>query len=281
MSGTAARQEAPADFGREALRQQMLLEALFDAKSGAAPDRALGVRQCAARWHVGLAAYRGNALAHAREALRAQFPTVRAMLGDAAFDAVAARYWHAQPPQQGDLARVGARFAGLLGTLDDLRPWPWLPDCARLDWTLWDVMYDAPAALKEADLRRLAGADPARLRLVQAPGTRRVASPWPVVTLWRLHRQPEPDAPRLREALRQPGETAWVWREGLHGECVTLDAVAMRWLQVLEQAPSLAEALDAAPGDFDVAAWLRDAVSHGWLQGVLDVDHDRTPPPRR
>lgn len=257
-----------AGFRREAQRQQALLDALFDRAPISLPPLALSVRQRAARWDAGLAAYRGNGLAHAREALRAQFPTVRAMLGHEAFDAVAARYWYAHPPQQGDLARVGAGFAVSLSALDELRPWPWLHDCARLDWSLWEVMHDAPAQLGESDLQRLAGTDPGELQLILAPGTRCLVSPWPVVTLWHMHKQPEPDIEGMHAALRMAAETAWIWREAQQAELRALDAATARWLQVLTQSPSLAAALDAAPQEFDVAAWLHDAVRHGWLQGV-------------
>lgn len=253
---------------REARRQQAFLQAIFAAHAPAAPAPELAVLQRGGAWNRGLAAYRVNGLAHATAALRAQFPTVLAMLGGEAFDTVSARYWRVWHSSEGDLARIGGAFPACLARQQDLRAWPWLEDCARLDLALWQVMDEAPAAFAAADLQCLAQGDPALLRIVLAPGTRCVGSNWPIVSLWRLHQNPEADAAALRAAMRQPGETAWVWREGLQPQCTSLKAAEAQWLQALLSSPNLDAALGAAPEDFDVAAWLHDAVLHGWLGAV-------------
>lgn len=263
----------------EARRQRALLTALFAPRAAATPDPALGLRQQGAAWDAGLAAYRGNGLAHAVNALRAQFPTVLAMLGGAAFDAVCARHWRRRPPLQGDLAWVGGEFPQTLAEQDDPQPWPWLADCARLDLALWQVLFDPPAAFGETDLRMLAEGDPASLRLRLAQGTRLLESPWPIVTLWRAHRQARAQSGpgALRAAMRQPGETALVWREGLRTQCAELAPEDARWLRALRTRPTLGSALDAVTDDFDIGAWLQTAVSHGWLDGVAAVARAATP----
>ena len=261
MSGAA-----PA-IAREAQRQQALLQTLFAPRPGDVPPAALGVAQRGARWDAGLAAYRANGLEHARIALRAQFPTVLAMLGEAAFDAVATRYWYAHPPRVGDLAHVGGAFPECLQAQADLAAWPWLGDSARLDRARWQVLFAAPARLAEADLQRLAAEDPDRLRVVLAAGTCLLESRWPVYTLWRLHQAPQPDTEALREALHQPGEPVWVWREALRPQCRALPRAEADWLRAL-RAGSLGAALQGAAEDFDVSAWLQQAVAHGWIDRV-------------
>ena len=251
----------------EALRQQTLLQALFAPLPGAAPPAALGVIQQGARWVAALAAYRANGLEHARIALRAQFPTALAMLGEAAFDAVAARYWLAQPPRVGDLAHVGADFPRCLEAQAELAAWPWLGDSARLDLALWQVLFAAPARLAEEDLQRLAAIDPAQLRVALAAGTRLLESRWPVHHLWLLHQTPQPAADALRAALRRPGETVWVWRQALQAHCRALPPAEAQWLRAL-RAGTLGSALQDADEDFDVSAWLQQAVAHGWIDRV-------------
>ena len=270
----AARQLAqPAAAARhaEAQRQRDLLAVLLAPQAVVEPDSSLGLLQQGAAWRAGLAAYRGNGLAHATNALRLQCPTVLAMLGEQAFDAICARHWHSRPPRCGDLAWVGEDFALTLAEQDDLRPWPWLADCARLDLALWQVQFEPPAAFAAPDLQRLAEGDPAHLQLRLAPGTRRLQSPWAIVTLRHLHRQPATDAAALRIALQQPGETAWVWREGLQEQCLALAPEQDAWLHALQRCASLDAAIDAAPPTFDLAAWLRDAVRHGWLDAVVPL----------
>ncbi len=259
-SGPAAR--------REAARQQALLRVLFAAQPAPAPLPELGVRQRDQRWSAGLAAYRGNGLEHAVAALRAQFPTVLAMLGEAPFDALCARYWYAYPPQQGDLARIGAEFPVCIAAQDELRPWPWLADSARLDRARWEVLFEAPSHLAAQDLQRLAECDPACLRLCLAPGTRLLETRWPVFRLWQLHQAPDIDGAALRAALRQPAAPLWIWRADMQAQCREISANEADWLRALATGTRLDQALDAAAADFDVAAWLQAAVRNGWIDGV-------------
>ena len=258
----------------EARRQRELVEAVFSAQ--VSDTACAGVRQSGAQWQAGLAAYRGNGLAHARNALRVQFPTVLAMLGDEAFDALCARYWRACPPRRGDLAWVGEELPEFVETLQALDDWPWLGDCARLDWAVWQIAGAAPARLDEDDLRRLASSDPQELRLQLASGVRRVASAWPIVTLYLAHHEPDPDWVAVGQMIqRQQPQTAWVWRQqagtssGIPVQAI--DGATDRWILALNQNLNLDAALDSAGKGFDFAAWLDQAVKKGWLDAVVTL----------
>jgi hypothetical protein len=256
----------------EARRQRELVEAIFSTQ--VSDTVCAGVRQSGAQWQAGLTAYRGNGLAHARNALRVQFPTVLAMLGDEAFDALCAHYWRACPPRRGDLAWVGEELPEFVETLQALDDWPWLGDCARLDWAVWQTAGAAPAGLDEDDLRRLATGDPQELRLQLAGGVRRVAAAWPVVTLYRAHHEPDPDWDTVSQTIqrRQP-QTAWVWRQqaGTSPEMPVqaIDEATERWILALNQGLNLDAALDFAGAGFDFAAWLDQAAKKGWLDAVV------------
>ncbi len=246
---------------REAKRQQQLLEALFTG--GAAPPR-----DALPGWQRGMAAYRANAAAHASDALRAQYPTLLAMLGDAAFDALAAAHWREVPPTRGDLAQFGDAFPQWVRQRDDLATWPWLGDCACLDRALWQVQFAPPAALADADLQRLAGGDPDALLLRLAPATRLVESDWAIVRLRELHATAAPDTEAIAQALRAEAQAAWVWRQGFDTRCLAIDADGVRWLRALREAPTLGAALECAGAGFDAGAWLGDAVRAGWIDGI-------------
>ncbi len=252
----------------EAARQQALVALLFAPQPQADAPPTLGVRQRGASWAEGLAAYRGNGREHARLALRAQFPTILAMLGDDAFDTVAVRHWLARPPRRGDLAWVGEDFADTLAEQSALRNWPWLADSARLDWALWDVQRYPSAALRAEDLQRLATQPPQTLRLRLAPGAQLIASNWPIVTLWQLHRAAAPDAQACRDALQLGEQTAWVWRLGWQPCAEAIAPIVAHWMHALQTAPTLEAALAACDEDFDLAAWLHRAVQQGWIAAV-------------
>ena len=268
------RARARTTLADEARRQRELVEAVFSAQ--VSDTACAGVRQSGAQWQAGLAAYRGNGLAHARNALRVQFPTVLAMLGDEAFDALCARYWRACPPRRGDLAWVGEELPEFVETLQALDDWPWLGDCARLDWAVWQIAGAAPARLNEDDLRRLASSDPQELRLQLAGGVHRVASAWPIVTLYLAHHQPDPDWDGVTRAIQhRQAQTAWTWRpqagmsSGLSVQ--EIDTATDRWIVALSQGLSLEAALDSAGDGFDFAAWLDQAARQGWLDAVTDL----------
>lgn len=264
---------APGDASRrcEAARQQQLLEALWDS------DRALP-HDALPGWQRGLAAYRASAAAHAAEALRARYPTVLAMLGDEAFDALGAAHWQACPPTRGDLARFGGEFPQWLEQRQDLAAWPWLGDCARLDHALWQVQFAPAARLGDADLRRLADSDPDSLVLRLAPATDLVETNWAVVRLRELHASPDPDLDAIAHALQSGAQTAWVWRQGFDRHCIALDAASADWIRALRAAPTLGAALARTGDDFDVGAWLAHAVRAGWIDGVDAVTNQETPP---
>ncbi|MGE5320398.1 MAG: putative DNA-binding domain-containing protein [Hyphomicrobiaceae bacterium] len=276
-----ARSQSETSGTSEAQRQRELIEAIFAPRP---PDASCaGVRQSGSRWRAGLAAYRGNGRAHACNALRVQFPTVLAMLGAETFDALCFSYWRACPPRRGDLAWVGEELPAFIETLEGLGKWPWLADCARLDWAVWQIPGASPAHFAESDLRRLVDADPALLRLKLSPGVRWLPSAWPIVTLYEAHRQRHPDWDAVTRSLAQNrAQSAWAWRP--HGDLAaapaveSLDAATDRWIAALSAGYTLDAALDAAGEGFDFPTWLERAVRQGWLDGVGDKHSEGAPP---
>ena len=130
-----------------------------------------------------------------RKAWSVAFRRVRAVRRAQTVDVWGAKYWRACRTRRGDLGWMGEELPEFIVTLQALDDWPWLGDCARLDWAIWQIASAAPARLDEDDLRRLVSGDPQKLRLQLAGGVRRVASAWPVVTLYRAHHQQNDQSP--------------------------------------------------------------------------------------
>ena len=86
----------------EAQRQRELLAAVASGGVGT-----LVLRESGARAARGLEAYRANAESIAERALAAAFATVQAMLGAEDFARLAREFWHARPPEHGDLGEWG------------------------------------------------------------------------------------------------------------------------------------------------------------------------------
>lgn len=263
----------------ERLRQTALLDALqqTDAERIRLALQAAGVTAGAAG-EAGLRAHRRHADATSRRVLLSHFPTVAAMLGDEALSGLAPALWRTHPPQTGDLADWGEALPDCLAAHPDLRAWPWLADCARLDWARHRCERSADADLDADSLQRLGDTEPGELSLVLHPGVTLLSSPWPLLALWQAHQQPAGDARDEAAASawmnaadsRQP---RWfvVWRQPWRAQVAELSAPDASWMRCWatqgEPVP-LAHALDAAHADFDFQAWLTTALRHGWLWRV-------------
>ncbi|MBH2015834.1 MAG: putative DNA-binding domain-containing protein [Burkholderiales bacterium] len=285
----------PESEGRrtERLRQTALLQALLqtDTERARLALQAAGV-PLGPLGEAGLRAHRRHADAQAQRVLLSHFPTVAAMLGDEALGGLARALWRSHPPHTGDLADWGEALPDALAAHPDLRAWPWLADCARLDWARHRCERSADAALDADSLQRLADTDPGELRLVLHPGVTLLHSTWPLQALWQAHEQPAGDARNEAAARALTGGAAnataaaprWfvVWRHPWRAQVAELSAPHAGWMRGWGAAPStpsppspsaapsrtLADALDQAPADFDFQAWLTDALRHGWLWRV-------------
>jgi len=255
---------------REAQRQRALLRVLLGQPI------AIGLREQGARAERGLVAYRANAQAITERALAAAFATVRAMVGEDDFGQLAREFWRAQPPLRGDLGEWGEGFAGWLQVHPAMARWPYLADCARLDFALHRCERAADASLHAASLALLESGDPARLRLELMPGTALIRSAWPIVSIHAAHQLAGDEAERafeqVREAIALPrGESAFVARDGWRAVVHRLGEADAGWTQSLLDGRDLARALDDAGTAFDFAAWLQGALRHAWLKGVSTI----------
>jgi hypothetical protein len=255
------------DLRKEALRQQMLVRALW---ADAPPGVLVGwLRDAPPRAKRALQAYRANAGALAERALGAAFPTVSQLVGAESFAALARALWAAQPPQRGDIGCWGEALPAFIAAAPQLAEEPYLADVARLDWALHCAEHATdPRPLRGLDM--LADGDPAALWLHPAEGLVLLSSAYPVVSLWQAHRGDAADrfAP-VREALATGrGEHALVWRDGFKATLQVLPEADALFVRGLLDGRSLAGALDSAGAGFAFERWLLQALQHGWLQAV-------------
>lgn len=252
----------------EAERQAAVLQALWS-------DGAPGWHEQAERLAQGLSAYRGNAAATAERALASAYPTVQALLGDEALAVLARQLWQHHPPRVGDLACWGQDLPSWLAALPEVRDWPYLPDCARLDWARHTAELALDTAFEPESLALLGQADPALLTLHLRPGLSVLDSDWPVVAIWAAHQGPEPALAELGVALAEArAETAVVWRTQWRAEVTTLPQAMSGWMRALVAEPPLplSVLLEQADAGFDLGTWLALALRHGWIWHVRLVN---------
>jgi hypothetical protein len=260
-------------LNREALRQAAVLRALWPGGATVCVDAA-GWHEQGLRLAQGLSAYQGNAQATAERALASAYPTLQALLGEEALVVLARQLWHHHPPRAGDLACWGQDLPSWLTELAEVQSWPYLPDCARLDWARHTAELALDAEFEPESLALLGQADPGQLTLHLRPGLSVIASDWPVVTMWEAHQTPEPMLDDVNAALAEArAETAVVWRTQWRAEVSVLPGAMVGWMQALSSAaaspPSLHTLLEQANPDFDLGAWLALALQQGWLWKVV------------
>ena len=268
---------------QERLRQLRLLTQIGFQNLAHAADQAVTNQAAMADLlggEVGLRAHRHNGHATAQKVIANVFPTVQAMLGDEALQALARELWWTHPPTSGDLANWGADLVQQLAQHPALASWPYLPDVARLEWARHECERAADAAFDGESLSRLAHDDPAQLRLQLKSGTAVISSNWPVVRLFDAHQATQAlttsdDAETwlgLREAIEQhQSETALVWRHHWRAEVRLLSPDQAKWMQALLDGATLQVALDAMPPEFDFTSWLTQALQSGWIWRVEPV----------
>lgn len=247
---------APPDVRREALRQQMLLRALWHDARPAVVEGWLRGRPVQRR--RGLQAYQAHAGALAERALAAAYPTVAQLVGDESFATLARALWHEQPPQEGDIARWGDELPAFMAASAQLAAEPYLPDVARLDGAVHRAERAADDTAPAQGLQHLADTDPADLRLQLRAGWAVLASAHPVVSIHAAHRSQAVDRfdPVRAAFARGDGECAQVRRDGWAVRVQAIPAAQAGFEQAVLAGRSLQQALDAASPGFDVGAWL-------------------------
>ena len=216
-------------------RQQALVAALMSpAQASPGLSALVGVEGGVAR---GLQAYRVNAQALSAKALGAVYPQLKALLGEASFDAMAWAFWRTCPPSQGDLAQWGGALASFLAAQDGMDAEPL--DLARLEWALHQAEAAADVALDTASLGLLASVEAVNLVLRLRPGVQVLA--------------------------QQTTGQLLVWRKGWQAHSAGLTGAETRLMQALLDGLDLETALSLAGSDLDFSAWLQAALREAWL----------------
>lgn len=211
-----------------------------------------------------LSIHRNNVMGSLVEVLADTFPAVARQCGEGNFEAAAAAFVRAAPPDRAQLSHYGAGFADFLAGFEPARrDLPFLPDLARLEWAMNEAYFAAEAFPLDAD--GLGALPPERLgdlRLAPHPATRLVEAEWPVYRLWR---EGSDDA-----SLPGDGRFVLVVRPEAVVEVLPIGAGDRALVATLSAGGTLGEAVEAgvaagvaADEEFDVQTALGGHLVHG------------------
>lgn len=191
-------------------------------------------------------------------ALATTFPTVRQLVGEAFFRAVARAFAAANLPAQPVLSEYGEGFAAFVDSYDRARGLPYLADVARLDWAL-NVAFHNPwqPRLTAADLATIPVEQLPSARIGLALGTTVIRSAFPLDRIWAASQS---DATSATVDLDAGGACLLVFRQQDDSGFVVLRAGEAAFASSLLANTSLEDAAVAAfaadPG-FDLAVVFR------------------------
>ena len=249
-----------------ASQQKALLAVLFDSPCD---EAVMALAPYAdSRWARGIKAYQANGHALAERALQAAYPVVAQLLGEESFQALARAYWHATPPQLGDISQWGSGLASFVRHDQQLDDVPYLADVALLEWALHRCASAANLSVDAASFALLSEHEPAGIQLQLSPGCAAFTSSWPVVSIVNAHLLGSPEFAVVGQRVQEvAAEASLIWRAGFRPMLRQAWADEVLFVNSLLAGQSLAEALDQAPG-LAIADWLPMAVQSGLLLGA-------------
>lgn len=195
-----------------------------------APDapRPQGVTDAAGRPATGrYDIYRNNVTVGLTDALAANFPVVRDLVGPEFFSAMAREFLRHNPPRLPIMAFYGDDLADWLAAFPPVASLPYLPGVARLEALRRQATHAADApALDPSILADVPAEALGELRLIPHPSARWMADVQPVLTIWNRHNgQPTANDPAGEILLCRPALSV-VQIAAPVGTCATMSALA-------------------------------------------------------
>ena len=218
----------------------------------------------------GMKIYRQNLRATATQALSISFPTVYQLIGDELFAFATEKLLLKQPPTQGDWAKWGRGFAEVLEGLEQLDDYPYVADCARLDFAAHcsEKARNTSFELGSANLLAQVALD--KLSIEIADSVAILESDFPLVELWNAHHSDEKEsyiqAFKNKTAQTDFKQYILVYRPSYKAIVSELSESEYFWMSRLIRGKSVGLSLDLLEAStFNFQQWLPKAIEQNLL----------------
>ncbi|MFN3745954.1 MAG: DUF2063 domain-containing protein [Hyphomicrobiaceae bacterium] len=215
------------------------------------------------------AVYRNNVHASLAAAISARFPVIERLVGAEFFRAMALVFIERHPPTSPVLAEYGATFAAFLERFEPGQEFPYLADIARLEWARTVAYHAADAEPIAVTALAAVPADAlGHARLTLHPAAALIASPYPIVSIWRTNTHDD-DVRHI--GPEHWGEVALVTRPQLDVLVTELPPASAAFVEALIGGGTLGEATHAATAAsdaFDLPVALAAIFSSGAIIGI-------------
>jgi hypothetical protein len=247
-------------FDSVSKQQQQFVRSLFDESM---TEQGVNV--------AGLKVYRNNLRATATQALSVSFPTVHQLIGEELFAYSAEKLLLQEIPNQGDWAKWGNGFADVLENLTQLADYPYIADCARLDFSIQQTEKAKDTSFDFSSAKLLAQVELDDLRLKFADSVHVLESGYPLIQLWNAHHgnDKEKHIQSFKQCMTESSFKQYllVYRPQYKAEICELTESEYFWITRLIKDKSIGNALDLLDSSsFNFEQWLTQAIERNLLR---------------
>ena len=190
--------------------------------------------------------YRNNVVVSLSEAMETAFPTVRALVGEEFFRAMAGVAVRAHPPQTPLMAQFGADFPAFLESFPPVAQLPYLADIARIENARRRAYHAADAqGLTANDIAGWAPEVFSTTRFSLVPATTILRSRFPIAAIWAKNNSDAAEVPASGP------QDVLISRPDFDPFVDLLPPGAADFLDVLSQGLPLGESVETTPEGFD------------------------------
>lgn len=221
---------------------------------------------------AGIAIYRQNLLINAERALSITYPTVVQLVGEEFFSFLVRDFIHYEKLSEGDWGVWGETLPDWLAENESLASFPFIRDCARLDWLCHQAERDAELqAVTAAPIST--DTDLTQLSIHYCAGANMLQSYYPIVDIKLAHRSTKDNDQQyyLRHAKNKIsqgiGQDALVWRPQWQALVREINSDESDWLTITLNGGSISEALDKVNTTFNFETWLNQSIQDGLVKG--------------
>ncbi|MGY2492860.1 HvfC/BufC family peptide modification chaperone [Cupriavidus sp. CP313] len=214
-----------------------------------------------------LGIYRNTATGALLTTLRLAYPAVQALVGPEFFEGAARQFIEHNPPACAQLDSYGGAFPDFLEQMPQAESLVYLPDAARLEWAVNEVLH-APDT-NPLDLGRLRQLDEGGLQQVSFlpnPAVRLLQSAYPVDAIWNAVLTRDDSALASINLAAGP-VSMYVCRSASGVDIERIGAWQWSFTTALLEGRPLNEALVEAPAD-EAPVWLASLLASGCFASV-------------
>lgn len=241
--------------------QKRLLNAIWQQESGKSHDSEFSSQ--------GLNIYRRNLMANASRSLSISFTTIFELLDWDVSALLVTDFLKTSPPTQGDWAQWGENFPSFIASTELGNQYPYLADCALLDWKIHQALHGYDQVLEQASLQRLADTEPENMTCQFNSNVALINSDYPIADIFDAHHdaddhQRDKAMHRAQQRLaEEPNQQCYlVYRQAFQPMVKVLLRSQAIFIEHLLAEQSLASALDSVSADneFSFEQWLIQAI---------------------